>query len=66
MSDNDTDSKKIIDYNITENKFVIEYTVLFHDGTSDYFIESKDKKNEKFPTWVNDIKRFERKSKNNK
>jgi hypothetical protein len=66
LSNNDTDSKKIVDYNITENQFVIEYTVLFHDGTSDYFIESKDKKYEKFPTWVNDIKGFNRKSNYNK
>ena len=44
MSDNDNDddtSKKVVDYNINENQFAIEYTTIFEDGTSDYYIENK-------------------------
>ena len=45
MSDNDNDddntSKKVVDYNINENQFAIEYTAIFEDGTFDSHIENK-------------------------
>jgi hypothetical protein len=44
LSDNDNDddtSKKVVDYNINENQFAIEYTAIFEDGTSDSYIEIK-------------------------
>ena len=36
-------SKKVVDYNINENQFAIEYIAIFEDGTSDSYIENKRK-----------------------
>ena len=68
MSDNDNDdtSKKVVDYNINENQFAIEYTAIFEDGTSDSYIENKIIKRtatERLPIWVEYIKKKEEKSK---
>ena len=41
-NDDDT-SKKVVDYNINENQFAIEYIAIFEDGTSDSYIENKIK-----------------------
>jgi hypothetical protein len=41
LSDKDNDdeetSKEVVDYNINENQFAIEYTAIFEDGTSDSY-----------------------------
>ena len=71
MSDNDNDddtSKKVVDYNINENQFAIEYTTIFEDGTSDYYIENKIIRTaaERLPIWVEYIKKKEEKSKKEK
>ena len=71
LSDNDDDdtSKKVVDYNINENQFAIEYTAIFEDGTSDSYIENKIIKRtaaERFPIWVEYIKKKEEKSKKEK
>ena len=71
MSDNDNDdtSKKVVDYNIHENQFAIEYTAIFEDGTSDSYIENKIIKRtatERLPIWVEYIKKKEEKSKKEK
>jgi len=68
LSDNDNDdtSKKVVDYNINENQFAIEYTAIFEDGTSDSYIENKIIKRtaaERLPIWVEYIKKKEGKSK---
>jgi len=68
LSDNDNDdtSKKVVDYNINENQFAIEYTAIFEDGTSDPYIENKIIKRtaaERLPIWVEYIKKKEGKSK---
>jgi hypothetical protein len=68
LSDNDNDdtSKKVVDYNINENQFAIEYTAIFEDGTSDSYIENKIIKRtaaERLPIWVEYIKKKEEKSK---
>ena len=68
MSDNDDDvSKKIVDYEINENQFAIEYTAIFEDGTFDSYIENKVIKTaeERLPIWVEYIKK-EKKSKKRK
>ena len=65
MSDNGNDdytSKKVVDYNINENQFAIEYTAIFEDGTSDSYIENKIIKRtaaEILPIWVEYIKKKE-------
>ncbi len=60
MSANDANSKKVVEYSKKENQFAIEYTAIFDDGTSDYFIESKvDKTAEKLPIWIEYIKKDE-------
>ena len=66
MSDNDNDdtSKKVVDYNINENQFAIEYTAIFEDGTSESYIENKIIKRtatERLPIWVEYIKKKEEK-----
>lgn len=73
MSDNDNDddetSKKVVDFNINENQFAIEYTAIFEDGTSDSYIENKIIKRtaaERLPIWVEYIKKKEEKSKKEK
>ena len=72
LSDNDNDddtSKKVVDYNINENQFAIEYTAIFEDGTSDSYIENKIIKRtaaERLPIWVEYIKKKEEKSKKEK
>jgi hypothetical protein len=71
LSDNDNDdtSKKVVDYNIHENQFAIEYTAIFEDGTSDSYIENKIIKRtaaERLPIWVEYIKKKEEKSKKEK
>ena len=71
LSDNDDDdtSKKVVDYNINENQFAIEYTAIFEDGTSDSYIENKIIKRtaaERLPIWVEYIKKKEEKSKKEK
>ena len=71
MSDNDNydTSKKVVDYNIHENQFAIEYTAIFEDGTSDSYIENKIIKRtaaERLPIWVEYIKKKEEKSKKEK
>lgn len=73
MSDNDNDdddtSKKVVDYNINENQYAIEYTAIFEDGTSDSYIENKIIKRtaaERLPIWVEYIKKKEEKSKKEK
>ena len=69
MSDNDDVSKKVVDYDINENQFVIEYTAIFEDGTSDSYIENKIIKRtatERLPIWVEYIKKKEEKSKKEK
>lgn len=72
MSDNDNDedtSKKVFDYNINENQFVIEYTAIFEDGTSGSYIENKIIRGtgaERLPTWVDYIKKKEEKFKKGK
>ena len=66
MSDNDNDdtSKKVVDYNIHENQFAIEYTAIFEDGTSDSYIENKVIKTaERLPIWVEYIKKKEKSEK---
>ena len=61
----DVSSKKIVDYNINENQFAIEYTAIFEDGTSDSYIEDKIIKiaTERLPLWVEDIKKEEKSKK---
>ena len=71
MSDNDNDedtSKKVVDYDINENQFAIEYTAIFEDGTSDSYIENKIIRTaaERLPIWVDYIKKKEEKSKKEK
>ena len=72
MSDKDNDdeetSKKVVDYNINENQFAIEYTAIFEDGTSDSYIENKIIRTvaERLPIWVEYIKKKEGKSKKEK
>ena len=65
--DNDAEdtSKKVVDYNINENQFAIEYTAIFDDGTSDSYIENKTTRTatERIPIWVKFIKKKEGKSK---
>lgn len=71
MSYNDDDhvsSKKVVDYNINENQFAIEYTAIFEDGTSDSYIEDKiiirrRTARERLPIWVEDIKKKEKSKK---
>ena len=65
MSDNDDVSKKVVDYDINENQFVIEYTAIFEDGTSDSYIENKVIKTaaERLPIWVENIKKEEKSNK---
>ncbi|HET8855934.1 MAG TPA: hypothetical protein VFM28_00240 [Nitrososphaeraceae archaeon] len=65
MSDNDDVSKKVVDYDINENQFVIEYTAIFEDGTSDSYIENKVIKTaaERLPIWVENIKKEEKSKK---
>ena len=65
MSDNDDVSKKVVDYDINENQFVIEYTAIFEDGTSDSYIENKVIKiaAERLPIWVENIKKEEKSKK---
>jgi hypothetical protein len=64
LSDNDDDtSKKVVDYNINENQFAIEYIAIFEDGTFDSYIENKIIGTaERLPIWVEYIK-MEEKSK---
>ena len=61
----DVSSKKIVDYNINENQFAIEYTAIFEDGTSDSYIEDKIIKTatERLPIWVVNIKKEEKSKK---
>jgi len=72
LSDNDNDddtSKKVVDYNLNENQFAIEYTAIVEDGTSDSYIENKiirRKVAERLPIWVEYIKKKEEKSKKEK
>jgi hypothetical protein len=72
LSDNDNDddtSKKVVDYNINENQFAIEYTAIFEDGTSYSYIENKIIKRtaaKSLPIWVEYIKKKEEKSKKEK
>ena len=72
MSDNDDDdvSTKVVDYNINENQFAIEYSAIFEDGTSDSYIENKimGTATEGLPIWVECIKKEEKskKEKSNK
>jgi len=72
LSDNDNDddtSKKVVDYNINQNQFAIEYTAIFEDGTSDSYIENKIIKRtaaERLPIWVEYIKKKEEKAKKEK
>ena len=69
LSDKDNDdeetSKKVVDYNINENRFAIKYTVIFEDKTSDSYIENKIIRTatERIPIWVKFIKKKEGKSK---
>ena len=66
MSDKDDVSKKVVDYDINENQFVIEYTAIFEDGTSDSYIENKIIKRtatERLPIWVEYIKKKEKSKK---
>jgi hypothetical protein len=64
LSGNDDASKKVVDYNINENQFAIEYTALFEDGTSDSYIENKVIKTaERLPFWVEYIKKEEKSKK---
>jgi hypothetical protein len=65
LSDNDDVSKKVVDYDINENQFVIEYTAIFEDGTSDSYIENKVIKTaaERLPIWVKIIKKEEKSKK---
>ena len=65
MSNNNDDvSKKVVDYDINENQFVIEYTAIFEDGTSDSYIENKVIKTaERLPIWVEYIKKKEKSKK---
>jgi hypothetical protein len=65
LSDNDDVSKKVVDYDINENQFVIEYTAIFEDGTSDSYIENKVIKTaaERLPIWVENIKKEEKSKK---
>ena len=66
MSNNNDDvSKKVVDYDINENQFVIEYTAIFEDGTSDSYIENKVIKTaaERLPIWVENIKKEEKSKK---
>jgi hypothetical protein len=65
LSYNDDDSsKKVVDYNINENQFAIEYTAIFEDGTSDSYIEDKIIRTAKrLPIWVEDIKKKEKSKK---
>ena len=57
--------KKVIDYNINENQFAIEYTAIFEDRTSDSYIENKiirrTAASERLPILVEYIKKKERK-----
>ena len=67
-------SKKVVDYNINENQFAIEYIAIFEDGTSDSYIENKIIRRtaaaERLPIWVEYIKKKEeeksKKEKSNK
>ena len=63
--DDDVSSKKVVDYNINENQFAIEYTAIFEDGTSDSYIEDKINRTatERLPIWVKDIKKEEKSKK---
>lgn len=63
--DDDVSSKKVVDYNINENQFAIEYTAIFEDGTSDSYIEDKIIKTatERLPIWVENIKKEEKSKK---
>ena len=66
MSDNDDVSKKVVDYDINENQFVIEYTAIFEDGTSDSYIENKINRGipaKRLPIWVDYIKKEEKSKK---
>jgi hypothetical protein len=65
LSDNDDVSKKVVDYDINDNQFVIEYTAIFEDGTSDSYIENKGIKTaaERLPIWVENIKKEEKSKK---
>ena len=69
MSYNDDDdvvsSKKVVDYNMNENQFAIEYIAIFEDGTSDSYIEDKIIKTatERIPIWVENIKKEEKSKK---
>lgn len=63
--DDDVSSKKVVDYNINENQFAIEYIAIFEDGTSDSYIEDKIIKTatERLPIWVENIKKEEKSKK---
>jgi hypothetical protein len=63
--DDDVSSKKVVDYNINENQFAIEYIAIFEDGTSDSYIEDKIIKTatERIPIWVENIKKEEKSKK---
>ncbi|HEX7258645.1 MAG TPA: hypothetical protein VF242_11365 [Nitrososphaeraceae archaeon] len=58
---NNIDLQKVVDYNINENQFAIEYTAIFEDGTSDSYIENKIMKTTVgiLPNWVESIKKRE-------
>ena len=64
-NDEDDSSKKVIDYNINENQFAIEYIAIFEDGTCDSYIEDKIIRTatERLPIWVEDIKKEEKSKK---
>jgi hypothetical protein len=71
LSDKDSDdiSKKVVDYNINENQFAIEYTAIFEDGTSDSYILNKIIGTvQSLPLWVESIIKIEKskKEKSNK
>ncbi|HEX2406602.1 MAG TPA: hypothetical protein VHJ38_05270 [Nitrososphaeraceae archaeon] len=71
LSDKDSDdvSKKVVDYNINENQFAIEYTAIFEDGTSDSYIVNKIIGTVQIlPLWVENIikKEKSKKEKSNK
>ena len=71
MSDKDSYdiSKKVVDYNINENQFAIEYTAIFEDGTSDSYILNKIIGTvQSLPLWVESIikKENSKKEKSNK
>jgi hypothetical protein len=71
LSDKDSDnvSKKVVDYNINENQFAIEYIAIFEDGTSDSYILNKIIGTvQSLPLWVESIIKIEKskKEKSNK